>query len=284
MSICLIPLAWSSCSKRDDQSKTPPPEDPSGSSETSQQATGEDPEKGGDPAIKPVAGIEKAPLKPGLTDRQVHTPRRNLNQSSAGTPYSTSHWPPLAAATDDASVREFLDEADAEKRIELIKQNRTPGNRSLAPLLRRALQANSEQVRREAIRAATALAPAEASDILSAATNDESVEIAGEAIGAAVDVAEEVRLEIYRNGINSQHAAVRQSSVLELAQLRPKYSIQHLFPALEDAAPKVSEITANALEEIFGQRFTTSSTADAWWAKHAVNYDAELNPISPDSE
>ena len=283
---CFALGAFTSCSRDKEQSsneKDGPKNGIAAESKTNPGGKAADGSEKGTNGI--VAGTEnKEPHKPGITNSKPHVPAQSYNPTPAGVPYSTAHWPELGTLSRDEAVIQFLDSDSDEQRIGIIKENESGESKSFSRLLRRALQGDSEAVRRQAILSARMLDPEEATDVLSAASNDAVPELAEAAIEVAGDVVEESRLEIYRNGLKSPHPNVRNLSVVEFANARPKYSIHDLFPSLEDTDPGVGRTTSDALKGIFERDFTTADDANAWWAKNAENYDERLNFVAPKTE
>ena len=271
---CAVFLTFISCSEKDKE-----PETANQGGKATSAATADPASPGGtgtpDPGATDEAAVED-PLQPGLAERPPQTAKRNFNPTPQGTPYSTYHWPSPASATDDEKVGQFLNASDAEQRIALIRENRSADNPSLAPMLRRALQGHLVDVRREAVQAAPLLDPADATDILSAATNDDSLEVATEALASAGQTEDLAQLDIYRNGMKSEHASIRLASVVEFTNKRHKYHIHDAFPSLDDEDPGVRQATSDALAEIFGERFETSASAEAWWGGKSDQFAPDL--------
>ncbi len=121
----------------------------------------------------------------------------------------------------------------------------------------------------------------EKAQILGNAAREGTPEVAAAAMETARNDIEELQMSVLRNALASENPATRQMAVNEIAEARPKYRIDYVFPSLDDPDPGVRATTADALEGIFGERFESPQAADAWWATHANEFDQSLRPVPP---
>jgi len=64
-----------------------------------------------------------------------------------------------------------------------------------------------------------------------------------------------------------------------IAELRPKYYIDSIFPSLDDPDPAVASTTSDTLEQVFGQQFESSEEASGWWGSNHGSFDEQLNQV-----
>ena len=196
-------------------------------------------------------------------------------------PYRIAHWPKPDAPATDPWEKRFLAASSDEERVEIISEKATSDPKSLAPLLRRALQSESLAVGVEAINSSYGLRGANAIDILSGATSHTEEEIAILAAEAAREQPDlETRLEIYENFLASPHEPVRELAVIELSRQESKPAIDLLILGLLDPSAAIVDTTQQSLQRLFAREFLNAAEAKQWWAANQDKYGPKLQNIA----
>ncbi|QTN32013.1 hypothetical protein HZ994_06610 [Akkermansiaceae bacterium] len=204
---------------------------------------------------------------------------RNPSERAARNQYAEKNWN-LGEPTT-ASERAYEDATTAgEKQTVLAKLEASdPG--SLANVLRRALLNPDEGLRIHAVMMTPSIYqfPEDATDILAAASCDDSAEVRSHALQMLNEQPSETKLKVYATTLGSPLAEVREMTVLELGRMKSKPALELLFQGLGYGDPDFSMKVNDELSTLINARFDSLDEANGWWKANSVKFDERLMRI-----
>lgn len=224
-------------------------------------------------------------------------------------PYAREHW----RGTDEIDnewTDEFKAAATADERIAVIGRKQASGPEMLAPLVRLALRDADEQVRTEAVRTIRSFAgmglrggdsrggdsgrapaavgdggsgrpaagavPDEVVDLVVGAVHDPSAEVRVLAMEAALELAPEVQLEVYRQTIGVPDEDVRKMTITELGRMMSKPAFEVLLTGLQHADPAFREAVNTEIHLLVNRKFAAFDEAQAWWEANSDKFGEKM--------
>lgn len=213
---------------------------------------------------------------PGDEANTKSSSRLPANNKPIKNTYIDAKWKYSLAETE--GERSFMEADTAEAKLMVLDKLQSSDPDSLAPVLRRALADPNEKLRIQAVLMTPSLysLPEDVTDILSAASYDESQEVRNYALEMTQEQAPGTKLGVYAATITSPFPEIRESTVLELGRVRTEASLLLLMKGLENKDPAFVAKVNDELSNMVDKRFDSIEEANQWWSSNSEKFDDRL--------
>jgi HEAT repeat protein len=169
-----------------------------------------------------------------------------------------------------------------EEKLEVAARIQATGPEELAPVLRRALLHPDENLRSQAVLMALGLTttPEAATDILTAAANDQSENVRAYAMEVIREQQPEAQLDMFATTIHSPEKGVTTATVMELGRLHSKPAFSILIEGFKSGDPELAARINAEIRLVTDNQFSNYQEATAWWEANAEKFDDQLLQVT----
>lgn len=222
------------------------------------------------------ANTESAPPNSTSVTKTKSSLRLSSKKKIVRNSYVEDKWQ-LGDPTSE-SEQAFEEAQTADAKLAILEKLQASDPDSLAPVLRRALLNPDENLRVQAVMMTPSLysSSEEATDILAAASCDESAEVRNYALEMTHEQSAETKLGVFATTLNSPLPEVRETTVIELGRIKSKPALELLFQGLGNQDPAFVAKVNDELSTLIDTRFQSLDQAIQWWKSNSEKFDDRL--------